>query len=341
MPKLTVSQARELADLADAFITTDPLKSDAAYAEGVADALRLSVGDIGPDGGNPILAHLVRGAETLEAVEVARILEKVKAEMPDQVQLVYAGRGEELTPEQVRVLLKGENPWEADEFSFLEDAECESRYEGAVAVLKDILTEEEFETLEGSPEQLDEARGLVEEHDESDLITDIHRETPDMLIRYDLEVDVDTNYASTEREYECQADEILGALGFPEDHPIRAEIVGSLLPHASYGGRLWLMWSQSTYELEKASRPYQTARHGDVVPKANLNLPCASLLVLDRLNGSGFEIEIEAPYEIVVPFDPANLTIDTGPYSWSDIAGGVSRGAYAADAKITPKEDPK
>lgn len=309
-------------------------------AEDLAEDLRGLLGEFRPDAqlGWEVTELDSPALRAEQDRVIAAIVDKVRRSLDGRtVTLTYADRDDSLRPEQVQVLLKGENPYESSEFTFLEDAESEQRHQSATEELREILSGAEYALLEEDDEALDEARSLVFDADGSDLITDILKNTGPMLLRYDLGVDVWTDYTSSDEDREQMKAEIVEALTLPEDHPVRARLDELLTDGQS--GRLWVIWSAYPEHVVDEVWPLQKPRMVGDVPAATItwNRPPgdagARLLILDSLNGSGHDVPLGGP--LTVPFDADNLTTDdrSGGHGWNDVAGLV-RSAYEATIDV-------
>lgn len=261
--------------------------------------------------------------------ELNPILRKVRENLADSYHLVYIDQGDRLTPKQVAALLRGENAYQSDDLTDLDEWESEARYRGAVEVIKEILYEEEWEILDANPIELSELRCEIEERDVSDPYGDMLRQTGSLLYRYDVEVDVNTTWASNDEELADQADELAEALGYAPGHTVKDLIESDLLPEASYGGHAWILFYIDVEEMWKATIAYdQVPEEKRAEVKITFTRPW--LLVLDKLNGSGHDVRL--PVDVTLPFDPARLTTDDdgNGYSWDSIAGLV-KSAYGTE----------
>lgn len=272
--------------------------------------------------------------------EVQAILDKVKTETEGKTYtLTYIAHDDQLDPKQVAGLLRGENPYESSLFSDLEQYADDAAYDGAIEELKDILDLDEYAILD-DPENgdaKDEARSMVQDNDSSDMITDTFKNTQDLLMRYNLDLDVNTNYSSGEDDYTEQIAAIIEHLALAQDHPVRGQLM-ELLANAPYGGRLWVLWFGSPYQVAEQAMQAQKARMGEGVKPATITFGAgAHLLVLDQWNGSGFTEELGAPLTVAFNSEKITTDADGNGYGWDQIAG-VHQPAYAADVTIT-KED--
>lgn len=247
--------------------------------------------------------------------------------------LHHVERDQKLEPEQVAVLLRGENPYEEKAFTYLEQVEQDASYEAAMSEIKAVLDEEEFAVLESEQDALDEVRFMVQDNAEDDLITALFKNTPPMLMRYDLDFSVNTLWNSTEEKKAEEVARIIEHLKVPADHPVRGELA-ELLDNAIYGGSLQVIWYGNAFEVARQVMPTQKARLGVEAKPAVITFGVgAKLLVLDQVNGTGYEVELGA--ELTVPFDSERITTDRDgrAYSWDEIAG-LHAPAFAAEVKI-------
>lgn len=185
------------------------------------------------------ITNHVRDAEASEkAKSLAKgALDKVRAAAEGKTyDLVFTEYDDKLSPEQINVLLSGENEWDHDEFSGIEENESDQRYDGAIREIKDILDEDEFAALDAEQDLLDEARFVIEEHDDSNIVQGLLESTGSLLVRYDLHVDVDVDYTSTDQDRREAALEILAGLGISNASEQLDTTTEDELPH---------LWSES------------------------------------------------------------------------------------------------
>ena len=261
------------------------------------------------------------------------------AALDARYELVYVDYRETLREAQVQVLLAGENPWESKEFSWLWESESDNRAQGGDYVLENLLAGDERDLLEATSRSpgcslLDELLAEIYERDESDIVGELLRHTGSLLFRYDLDHEV-APYPWLEEESELhrRAREIAEVLGvdFVDNYPK----LSSLVTEASYGGQLFAYFYGSVEEalaLADPNDPY--AKRVTAEPMPELAEPTtvtfarkAHIVVLDRLNGSGSEIELES---VTVPWRKRAVAVDHGPYSWDGICG-LHKPAYSTE----------
>ncbi len=267
-----------------------------------------------------------------EPPALADVVAKVRAAIEGKTfRQFYADYDDELRPEQVQVLLAGENPYESKEFDFLEQNVEEYIHHSAVETLKEFVTDEEWAVLEDTDEH-DDLLSEVMYADTSDPIYDMLRNTGSMLLRYDLDVPVDTDYSSDENTLIEQASAIVNALGVTgveEATALGQRIVSDLLPEASYGERAQIIWYADVADVVKV---VDQISHGNTATAA-MTFANGYIMVYDGWNGSGHDIKVDGPF--TVPFLPENIRVDAcASHSWDSIAG-VVHSAYAADVTFT------
>lgn len=260
------------------------------------------------------------------------IMRKVRENLDEKYELVWISQGDGLSDKQVALLLGGEDIFDSKEFADLEEWIDGSRYERAIEVIKEILDDNEFDILDNHPDELDELRFEVTDRDQSDPYTGLVRETRYLLMRYDVDVAVGTDWSSSEQELAEQAEDLANTLGFASDPTVANLIASGLLPEAGYGGHAWILFYASVAQMWEAVQAYHGLRAEDR-PHAKITFTTPYLLVLDALNGAGFDLEL--PVDVTLPFTPQRLTTDAGApgYSWDDVAG-VVKSAYSAEVSF-------
>lgn len=267
--------------------------------------------------------------------DLDRLVADAIAELAPTYHLAYAQYGDRLTPDQIQVLLNNENEYESKHFTELEMIESDQRWHAAREIIKDLLEPNLFDLLETyRADRLDEIQMEIQERDESGLITELLRETPNHLFWYALEVSVpDSTMDDWQRAATRQ--EIADAAGLDLADPTNVAKIDDMMTDAHYGGELGVIWYGNTQDAVNLSRRVVWNADGtlNTEPTGNVVWHGASLLILDRLNGSGGERPFPT---ITADWAPLRVAIDSprmGGWSWTDIAG-PSMHAYAADVTI-------
>lgn len=209
----------------------------------------------------------------------------------------------------------------------------DARHDAVWEVIEGHCDEADIDLLKQTPngEKMDELRWAVEERDDTDLVRALARVTSPVYVRYRLDHDVATGWASTEDEKADEVTAIAEVLGI-DGGDDRVNVIGSVLAEANSGGSLWLFWRGNVEELIDACM--ETDDGNPVAQTMTVINP--QVLVLGEVDGSGWAETIEAT--VTVPFDRTKLKVDAkgigNGYSWSeDIVGGMS----GADAAVTFK----
>ncbi len=281
-------------------------------------------------------ASVTEAQDWLKALDIA---EKARQELQSEYRLVSVRDGARLTSTQVGTLLRGKDPEDSGEFESLLERHDELRREGAQSVLRGILYEQEYELLcTAGGDFLDDLRTEIGDRDIGDPIDELLANTGHLLIRYRIDCPIDTSCSSSEAEWGEQADEILQMLGLTgsDADNLRGRIIRDLLPQSGDGGQLSLLFMADVHRLVHDIAETEEDRRASQA--AEITLPGAGLLILDRLNGAGFEIEIPGP--VTVAFDSSRLLVDLETStSWTSIVGGF-RGDHLSEVTITVR-DPK
>jgi len=249
------------------------------------------------------------------------VYERVLGDLPERIHLCDIDYRDELNNDQVQQLITGSDyPEGLDEYI------DERRIDGAHFEIDKLLGPEEVELLQDA-DLWDALRFEIMDRDTSDPFTDLMRNTPDKMVRYDLGIDVDTGWGSTPEEYGETADLIAGTVGLPDQR----ETIIEVLEEAGDGGRAFIIWNADVSDLYEATCSTETC---------TISWKDPTLLVLNRICGSGMDGTLNGT--VTLPFDRSNLAVDergagTG-YSWTDDVAGIARDAYRTDCKITINE---
>lgn len=248
--------------------------------------------------------------DTSEAAKA--LLERKLTELDKTYHLVFIERADRLSDEQVQALLEGKSLYEDPHF---DEWYNDARWSGWESVRDELLEPEERDLLDEHPELMDELRFAVEERDQSDPAADLLRETPYMLFRFDMGLDVAPSEFAHNDDAEAAAVAMAEALGVDLD--ANRDSLRSAFWHASYGGRLFVIAYLDPQDVVGATRATFTNPH---------------VVVLDRLNGSGMDCQVLG--EVSVDITTENTVLDSSDrYGWDEIAG-VHGPAYAPDETL-------
>ncbi len=262
-----------------------------------------------------------------------QVKDDVIARLDATYTLIYAERDDALTNEQIAVLLKGENLFESDAFSRLEEWESDVRYDRAIEIIKDLCEGDEYDILDADPDALDEVRFAIYDRDDSDIYTALLKNTGSRLFRYDLGYELESDsWRWDDQQYNTAVREIAEAAKLDLTPDLAADL-RTLVTEASYGGHLYIMWfgdTEQAVDLASAIEGTEANTNPGTVTFIN-----PTLLILDGLNGSGMDAQVKAT--ITLDIKPGNVTIDaprTGTgYTWSEVAY-PSVSAYRCDVTI-------
>lgn len=241
-------------------------------------------------------------------------------ELPEKVTLGYVDYQDKLSDEQVTMLLD-------DDMEKLYDSiwewEADARERGVEYELERVLdSDEEREALRDS-DDYEKFREECWDRDESNMLGDLIRQTPGVMIRYSLDHDVEPYpHLQTDEELDEAARDICEAAGISYDS--NRDTARLLCIEASYGGRLCVLHMTDLEDLIRV-------RAGGTVVFKDPNL-----LVYDGLNGSGSCEDVIGT--VTVKIDDDTLSHDTGRYSWSDGIAGVVHSCFDTPAEFKVPE---
>jgi hypothetical protein len=253
------------------------------------------------------------------------------AALDERYWLIYVDRSDDgLSARQIQALLDGLNPCESDEFAAIEEYESLHRWQASEDILRELLGDDLRDLLDGH-DRLEQIREVIYERDQTDLIIELRKASPSSLFRYDLDVDVpDYTMSAHDRADTCQ--QIITAAGLNATDQRTVEHVYGLIDEASYGGRLYVLWSTDPDQAIELAEPVAWDEHGTALTElcGTVTFTNAHLLILDKWNGSGHEIEVPT---ITAQWRPHRVAIDSPRvghgYSWTEVAC-PTRSAYQA-----------
>lgn len=241
--------------------------------------------------------------------DVERLYSDAVDALDEHYRFDYIDQGDELTDKQLQMLLDGEELYEDDHF---DEWESDRRHLDTQYVIDDLLSPEQRDLLDGRIEDL---RQEIYDRDTGDLGQQLLHATGCKLVRFDLEHTVDPYpWNAEQEELNERAEGIAEALHLDPTTEQR-ELLHNLVVEASYGGRLYAFCYLDGEEALKL------ATGGGEQPETVTFTP-ARIVVLDHLNGSGSEIELDS---ITVPWSPQRVTLDARGigfgYSWDEVCG--------------------
>ncbi|HEX9337732.1 MAG TPA: hypothetical protein VF892_17685 [Pseudonocardiaceae bacterium] len=258
--------------------------------------------------------------------DTGRLYDDTVADLDERYTLVPLGYDDRLTARQIQVLLDGDNEYEADAFAPIEQWESDCRWQASQDILHTLVDDQAW-TLLADADLLETLRTQIQERDDSDVITDLLRNSHHALFRYDLTVDVpDHTVLAEDDERRRTLAQIADAAGLDATDPSVVARLTELIDNATYGGRLFVMWYGDPEAALTLAAPIAYYRDGSEVtdPHGTVTFTDAHLVVLDGWNGSGHDVPVDT---ITAVWAPRRVTIDAPHlgrgYSWHDIAGPV------------------
>lgn len=297
-------------------------------------------GNSGCDVHSPADAVMLMGVDINEAApDLVQLAADTEAALDAKYHLSYISYDDQLNPKQIQVLLDGDNEWESDEFSRLEEWESENKWRQAREILQDLMGETAFELLDGANgEYIDNLRFAIEDRDESNVLTEMLNNTNQHLFRYDLDLDVPdwTMLQDTGERRQVYRD-IAKAAGLNVFDRATLRTIRELVSESSYGGRLCIIWYDSPAnavklaqnigwkpvpKVDPATGASQDESEADLDPNGTVTFSGGVYLFIhDAWNGSGYTAKFDT---VTAPWIPRKVRIDAkgiGGYSWTEIAG--------------------
>lgn len=277
--------------------------------------------------------------------DLARLVsDAIAALAPTYTLAMIEHPGDRLTAEQIQALLDGASEGGmSSALDSIQEWESDQRWDAARRIVHDLLPDELVELLDRDGTSTSSLNDIEEEimaRDESCLETALLRNTPDELYRYHLNVSV-PDYTMDHEQRAATRQEIADAAGLDLSDKITADKIDELLANSSYGGELYVLWCGNAEQAVTLATPVRwNADHNtestDVA--GTVTFTGASLLILDRWNGSGHEVSVPT---ITAEWAPRRVTIDAkgiNGYSWTDTASPSPR-FYAATFTVNRPTD--
>jgi len=297
------------------------------------------------------MATATKAQKAAKAKAEALYLAKVE-QLDKTYTLWYRQSDDELNVEQIQMLLSGD--LEALEESF-ESWIFECRYDAAMAEIRGwpgcspfdrndrLCTDEEVEILRDH-DLLDELRFRIEERDDSDPLTDLTRATPDVLVRYYLDVDVDGEDGTDEMSIIADAVGIdldeelrqtLDAINAGEEPtaPANDAAIANMLAN-SEGGGVFIYWSVDLSQILKAVQGMMW--RGE---KWQITWTNPYLLIYNSWNGSGDAERVKVIYTADLKLERLHLDSGRNVAGYSDVCGGLYPSGFECKVELSQVEE--
>jgi hypothetical protein len=266
--------------------------------------------------------------------DFARVVSDAIDSLKISYTLSYVEQGDDgLTPQQIQAYLAGFEQEDQARDELLE-YETDRKWASVQSILDELLDSDLYELLDKHGD-LEQIRYEIEERDDSDLATQLLRQSGHALFRYRLDVSV-PDYTMDDEQRATTRAEIAEAAGLD---PTDAEVItklDDLIGSASYGGELSVLWYGDPEDAVALARSTRWNGNGteNTDPNGTVTFTGAALLILNSYNGSGGDVDMPV---ITTEWAPRRVTLDHGPYSWSDVAA-VHGPAYGANITINRQE---
>jgi hypothetical protein len=246
----------------------------------------------------------------------AEILESAITALSDRYSLAYVDYRDELDADQVAQILSGH--WDSVAERMWEGW-ADQRWTSTMEIMKEVCADladddnpDPLSILRRDDDCYDALRWAIEERDDSDIMRDLIRNTPRMLFRYSLNLDVGSLYDGNDETEEAKAIAEAAGIDYETNRAALATILGN-----SSGGSLYVLWYGDAQTLVDPTLSVEWRDETFTIAWEN-----PSLLVLNGWEGSGYAESIVGT--VTVPFDPKALRVDSasgGGYGWNDVAG--------------------
>lgn len=280
--------------------------------------------------------------------------------LPERVDLCYVDYRDSLSTDQVRSIVEDPEDGTNEVMDYLHEAWDEDRHVTTMNIMEETVRDLFGDEAEGILEILydesdlgDEVRWAIQDRDESDILSDLLRHTPDITLRYDLHVEA-PGWDATEEDVEEAIDDILSALDIDTEETDQGEtiatgaetdqggedrqggensqgdartIIRDMLAEVSYSGTpVYVIFRADLGDLLAAKWKGETT---------TMTFDRPFLVALNGMNGSGMD-SARIPATVSLPFDWDRLRLDARGghgYSWTEDVAGTIPGAY--DTQIT------
>lgn len=286
------------------------------------------------DDGQTLKVFLAGGSKAADndgrPMTAAMVAERAVAGLDKTYTLTYTSYDDQLTPEQVARIFEGP-------ISDVEDAVDDNWHEyrgdqiriairaalGGDAVLYEILRADDDE-YEGVVEH-------VEERNDATPFEDLIRQTPKLLMRYDLNLWIESGYWDMNLdEREALVKKVAETAGL--DLATNEATIRSILQESGEG-QLYFFWYGEPREAIDAACGDEWRSDTFTITWEN-----PSLLVLNTGAGSGYDEKVVGT--ITRPFDREAMKVDSvdGYWGW-DKSAGLVKSAFACEVKIVKTVD--
>lgn len=266
-------------------------------------------------------------------------LEEVIKQLPEKVTLTYVDYRDELNSEDCAKILGGQ----LDDVA-LDIDENNDRSYGYDSVLEDIIPDaEEREAFKDSDDYPD-FMCACDERDDSNVIRELAKNSGNKMVRFRINLPDGNQFYQDGWVHTWEEKQIIQtakdmAKALRVQYKKNADKLVEIVENASYGGYLYVLAYVDFEDLMDAvDHCLQKDSH-----KVRITFTNPNVLILDRLNGSGHENEIEG--KVTIEFSKKDLDTNSGAmqldekgaktgYSWSDDIAGVVKSCYETDIKI-------
>lgn len=233
-----------------------------------------------------------------------KAIEAVTKEYPRGVDLVYIDYRDELDNEQCQEVIRNGYSEILDNADWMADTQWESVSD----IIRELAKNEEFEDFEDEMREDDSLREAIYDLDTSDPMKSLLHNTRKKAMFYELDYYVDST--NTEAEAIAQAKAI--AKRCKLDYKKWGSELRSLVNEAYYGGNLCIYWYGDVDDLLPVEDP----------DFKYIRFEWFELCIMDRANGSGYNVTIKETIEIQLKRSNLWLDEEAGGYSYGyDVCG--------------------
>ncbi len=233
------------------------------------------------------------------------------------------------TMKKVEEAIQTQDWYHLDEAANFDEWLWDNQYEGVKYIINETLHDElsrmdlpeSFDIDEYLEKHFEDIQIEIENRDISNPLEDLLRNTSDIIMFYDLDVDI--NSSDDEEDYQEYYKAIKKALKIKKTDYKKQ--IDSLLANAYHGGMLRIFFSASIEDMMK------------LADKKKITFKNPEICIHDSWNGSG-DNENFTGLEITLPFDIKNLRVEKAinGYTYTDEICGMSHD-WADDTQVNFK----
>jgi hypothetical protein len=282
----------------------------------------------------------------MKAKTAKRLLKRAVEEIPDNLELIYVDRDDELSAEQIAKLLGGQTDEVVESINGIY---ADHQNDTIDQMLSEAIPDEDVRDAFADTSQYEDYRQACWDADKSDPYTELVKKTYAQLIRVhfrdkDNPVELeDGSWSWDADKTAAEAKRIASVAGL--DFDANRDALIELVENATGGGELCVIYYTQLVELEKAVghlvRSHHQVENPDTSRVKITFSGKVNLLVLDKNSGSGHDVTVNGNVTVEFGYKDLDqysgvLQLDSeeniGGYSWKSVAD-----PYPPAYKLEPK----